>query len=207
MRLLIPGFSLFGRDIHAPDDDCILIQLIERKNADPFEYLKKLILMIIDCYWEIVLSCAFHVECHGQNCFFEMDENFEIKRFIIKDMDSVDKDIPLAKYLGLRSKWDSYPVMCFDESVYYYKIRSSYMYDFKLGEYLLSPLIDTVVNKYGINPIPLYSEVRKYVRDKYLCKLPKDYFPLDGCWYNCDNSERLPGMKRKYYPHENPKYR
>lgn len=205
--LLVPGFSLFGKDRFAPNDECILIQLIERKKADPYDYLRRLIMMIIDCYWEIVVSCAFHIECHGQNCFFEIDENFDIKRFIVKDMDSVDKDIPLAKYMGLRDKWDSYPVMCFDESVYYYKIRSSYMYDFKLGEYLLSPIIDTVVDKYGIDPTRLYEEVKDHVHKKYLCNLPKDYFPLDGCWYNCDNSERLPGMKRAYYSHENPKFR
>lgn len=205
--VLIPCFSLFGQDINNPDDECILIQLIEVQKANPYEFVKQLLFMIIDCYWEIVLSCAFHIECHSQNCFFEIDRNYSIRRFIIKDMDSVDKDIPLARFLGVRSDWESYPVMCFDQKVYYYKIRASYMYDFKLGEYLLSPIIETVTQKYALDRTIIENEIKEYVKEKYLSQLPPDYFPLDGCWYNCDNSERLPGAKREYFAHENPKFR
>ncbi len=205
--LLVPGFSLFGKDINNPNDDSLIVQLIELSGVDPSEYLLTILKMIVDCYWEIVLSCAFHIECHGQNCFFELTPNYKIKRFIIKDMDSVDKDIPLAKKLGLNSKWESYPFMCFDESIYYYKIRSSYMYDFKLGEYLLSPLISEVAKNFLLDTNKIESFIRNYVREKYLVKLPYDYFPLDGRWYNCDNSERQVGQKRQYYSHENPKYR
>ena len=177
--LLVPGFSLFGKDINNPNDDSLIVQLIELSGVDPSEYLLTILKMIVDCYWEIVLSCAFHIECHGQNCFFELTPNYKIKRFIIKDMDSVDKDIPLAKKLGLNSKWESYPFMCFDESIYYYKIRSSYMYDFKLGEYLLSPLISEVAKNFLLDTNKIESFIRNYVREKYLVKLPYDYFPLD----------------------------
>ncbi|MCH5297815.1 MAG: hypothetical protein J1E85_09105 [Ruminococcus sp.] len=205
--LLVPGFSLFGKDIKNPEDESLIVQFIKESGSDPCEYLLSVLKMIVDCYWEIVISCAFHIECHGQNCFFEVTPDYKIKRFIIKDMDSVDKDIPLARKLGLNTKWKSYPFMCFDESIYYYKIRSSYMYDFKLGEYLLSPLISEVTEHFLLEPEKFESYIRNYVREKYLIKLPHDYFPLDGCWYNCDNSERLAGQKRKYFSHDNPKFR
>lgn len=204
---LVPGFSLFSKDIRNPSDDCLLVQFIQAAGENPKKYLMNLLKMIVDCYWAIVLNCAFHIECHAQNCLFEVDENYKIVRMVIKDMDSVDKDIPLAKYLGHNTSWESYPVMCFDENIHFYKIRPSYMYDFKLGEYLLHPLIYAVTKKYELNPEYFEQEIQQYVNAKYIGKLPDDYFPKDGCWYNCDNSERIPGTKRIYYANPKPKFR
>jgi hypothetical protein len=163
--------------------------------------------MIVDCYWGAVLNFAFHPEMHAQNCLFEVHENFKIARLVLIDMQSVDKDIPLARILGLNYTWTSYPEGCFDESIYFYKIRSSYVYDFKVGEYLLSPIIKVVAAKYQIDISGVEREVREYVQSHYTSKLPSDYFPVDNCWYDCDKTERLPGQRRQYYPHINPKYR
>lgn len=204
---LIPGFSLFGSDRKNPADPPVILQLIERSGISPEEYLKSLLIKIVDCYWQVVVACGLHMEWHSQNCLFEVDQNYLIHRVILRDLDSVDRDIPLQKFLKVKSLWQCYPVMCFDESIYFYKIRASYMYDFKLGEYLLTPLIDTVCSFYGLQASIFEQAVKTYVREKYLHLLPKDYFPEDGCWYNCDNSERKPGTRREYFPHENPKYR
>lgn len=204
---LIPGFSLFSKDKKALKDDILINQMIELSGADPEKYLINLLYMIVDCYWSIVVNCAFHIECHGQNCYFEVDENYNILRMVIKDMDSVDKDIPLAKTLCIKSDWESHPYMCFDESIYYYPIRSSYMYDFKLGEYLLTPIINVVSKKYDLDSNIIEKRIREHVNQRYLCKLPRDYFTEDGCWYNCSNTERKPGARREYFAHENPKYR
>ncbi len=204
---LVPGFSLFSVDRKSKKDEYLINQFIELSNSDPNEYLINLLKMIVDCYWAVVLNCAFHLECHGQNCLFEVDEEFNITRIVIKDMDSVDKDIPLAKYFGFKYNWKSCPYMCFDESIYFYSIRPSFIYDFKLGEYLLSPLIKSVADKFHLNKFDIEKEVRGYVKATYTYKLPDFYFPSDGCWYNCDNTERKPGTRRKYFAHENPKFR
>lgn len=204
---LVPGFSLFSIDRYSRDDECLINQFIELSKSEPREYLISLLKMIADCYWSVVLNCAFHLECHAQNCLFEIDEGYNIIRIVIKDMDSVDKDIPLAKYFGFKSEWESYPYLCFDENIYFYSIRPSYMYDFKLGEYLFSPIINSVVKKYKLDVPEIEKEIREYVRMNYTYKLPPSYFPADGCWYDCENTERKPGEKRKYCAHENPKFR
>jgi len=204
---LIPGFSLFGKDMHSPTDELLINQFIELSNREPREYLVNVLKMIVDCYWSVVLSCAFHLECHAQNCLFEIDEDFNISRVVIKDMDSVDKDIPLASHFKLNDKWESYPYMCFDGSIYFYSIRPSFIYDFKVGEYLLSPIIEAVASKHGLNRAAIECEVRLYVKENYTWQLPNAYFPADGCWYDCDSTERKPGTKRKYFAHPNPKFR
>lgn len=205
-RQLVPGFSLFygNPEIgHVP----LLIQFIRLGGYEPNDYLMRLLKMMVDCYWNIVLKCAFHIESHGQNCLFEVDESYQLVRMVIKDMDSVDKDIPLAEQLGLNTVWESYPQCCFDKSLYYYDIRASFMYDFKLGEYMLTPLIEVVANEYHLNVTKIQSELRDYVQATYAHELPEGYFPANGCWYDCDNTERKPGTQREYYAHTNPKYR
>lgn len=204
---LVPGFSLFGIDRKSRGDEVLINQFIERSQAEPRAYLLKLLTLIVDCYWSIVLSCAFHAEMHAQNCLFEVDEGFNIARLVLIDLQSVDKDLPLARRLGLRDTWESCPEGCFDESIYFYPIRSSFIYDFKVGTYLMTPLIAAVATKYPIDVEAVEREIRDYVRGKYTSLLPGDYFPADGCWYDCDTSERLPGQKRQYYPHENPAFR
>jgi len=204
---LIPGFSLFGKDMHNPTDELLINQFIELSNSKPTEYLVNVLKMIVDCYWSVVLSCAFHLECHAQNCLFEIDEQFNITRVVIKDMDSVDKDMPLARHFGLNDKWESHPYMCFDGSIYFYSIRPSFIYDFKVGVYLISPMINAVCVKHDLKQSEIEDEIRTYVKENYLWQLPNWYFPADGCWYDCDNSERKPGAKRKYFAHANPKFR
>lgn len=204
---LIPGFSLFGKDFHNENDEFLINQFIELSKSDPKEYLINLLKKIVDCYWEVVLNCAFHLECHGQNCFFEIDEKYNINRLVIKDMDSVDKDIPLAQHFKLNDQWESYPYMCFDGSIYFYSIRPSFIYDYKVGEYLLTPIIRVVCKRFNLKEIDIENEIRDYVRENYTWQLPNWYFPQDGCWYDCDNSERKPGTKRKYFARKNPKFR
>lgn len=204
---LVPGFSLFSADRHNPADEPLINQFIRLRGGEPRAYLINLLRLIVDCYWCAVLNCAFHPELHAQNCLFEVDESFNIARLVLLDMQSVDKDIPLARTLGLRDAWESYPESCFDESIYFYKIRPSYVYDFKVGEYLLSEIIKVVADRYQIDTAGVEREIQEYVRCHYTSKLPRDYFPLDGYWYDCDRTERLPGQRRQYYPHPNPKFR
>lgn len=205
--VLIPGFSLFGKDKNNINGEFLINQFIDLSNSNPREYLVNVLKMIVDCYWGVVLNCAFHLECHAQNCLFEVDEEFRVVRIVIKDMDSVDKDIPLAKHFGLNYKWESSPYMCFDGSIYFYSIRPSFIYDFKVGEYLLSPIIDVVASKYKLDKLEIENEIKEYVKENFIWQLPNSYFPADGCWYNCDNTERKPGEKRRYFAHKNPKFR
>lgn len=204
---LIPGFSLFGKDRLNDKDEYLIIQLIEKSLHGPSEYLRNILQIVVNSYWQIVLKTAFHIECHGQNCLFEFDNNYNIIRMVLRDMDSVDKDIELAKKIGLRYEWESFPYLCLNKDIYYYPIRSSYMYDFKLGEYLLDPLINIVCSKYELDMQIFYNYVKEIVNDIYLPQLPSDYFTPDGKWYKADNTERLSGQKRQYFSQPNPKFR
>lgn len=204
---LIPAFSLFGADRRAPEDKPLLVQMIDSGGHEPRAYLLDLVRLIVDAYWHIVHSKGLHIECHAQNCLFEMSPDLRLQRIVLKDMDSVEKDLPLAKFLGVERDWRSFPYLCMSPDVWYYPIRASYMYDFKLGQYLLAPLIECVAKAYGFEETAIDAEIRAHVRNLHLSGLPPDYFPSDGCWYDCDNTERRPGTRRTYYAHPNPRFR
>lgn len=204
---VIPAFSLFSRDIKNPSDEWLINQFIELSKQDPGQYLWNVLKITVDAYWGLNLGCALRPELHGQNCMYELDTDFQITRIVIKDMEDVDRDIVLARHLGIPVSWDTYPFRCYDENSREFEYRASYMYDFKLGEYLLSPIIKTVSNKFGLNPNEFEKRVKDYVRDKYLPLLPKDYFPMNGCWYYCKNVETKPGEGKKFYSSDNPKFR
>ena len=122
-------------------------------------------------------------------------------------MEDVDKDLHLSKYFGYNYQCKSYPHKCFEEGVREYKYRSSFMYDFKLGEYILTPLIKVVADKYNLSIIGIQNKIKKYVKDKYLHILPNDYFPSNGCWYFCKDIESKPGLEREFFEDFNLKYR
>lgn len=205
-RMLIPGFSMFGTDRSAKTDRPLIVQMIEMGGYDPMAYLLDLLTMIVDSYWSIVHACALHIECHAQNCHFEVTSDWRVTRLVVKDMDSVDKDLPLARHLGVEREWHS-DYLSMTEEVHYYPIRASYMYDFKLGEYLMTPLIKAVAAAFPVSGDDVSAVIREHVRSTHLDGLPPAYFPDDGCWYDCDNTERKPGTQRKYFPHPNPRFR
>mgnify|MGYP005818020709 CR=1 FL=1 len=204
---IIPAFSLFSKDTRCPDDDYLINQFIELSNQNPEEYLWKIIKMTLDAFWGLMLNCGLRAEMHSQNCMYEINTDYTISRIILKDMEDVDRDLILQKFVGFNHKWNTYPYKCYDANSKEFEYRASYMYDFKLGEYLITPIIQRVVNKYELDSKKIEQRIQKYVSSKYLPLLPKDYFPKNNQWYYCKNEEVLPGENRKFYSKEHPKYR
>lgn len=213
-RQIVPGFSLFGKDHYSEstiNDEYLINQFISLSECEPKEYLIDLLKLSVDAWFLSLLNCSFILETHGQNCYFEIDKNYNIKRFVIKDLDSVDKDISFAKAKGLNSEWESFPYACFYKDVpedhpWYYNVRPSYMFDFKMGTYLLNPILNTVCEKFSLDADEIRLTIQEYTTNTYISQMPRGYFPKNA-WYYCDNSERKPGERRKYYLKQNPPFR
>ncbi len=62
----------------------------------------------------------------------------------LRDMESVDKDVPLLEALSLKDNYTITEYKFLTNEAYNYQIMHSFMYDFKLGNYLLGPLVDGV---------------------------------------------------------------
>jgi hypothetical protein len=146
------------------------------------------------------------LEAHAQNTLFAFDDNFEMMGIIAKDAESIDKDISLISDLGLAVEIRTCPYKCLTRESYNYHIMHSFMFDFKLGEYLVNPIIQDALHSFDFDEEILTERIRDYNR-KFIRKLPKDFFPLDGKWYSYKNVVHNRNKPRKYIAKDNPRFR
>jgi hypothetical protein len=188
----IPAFSLFGKDhgFSASTDEPLLFQLLNIKE-DKLNYLfANIIFPLLDCYFYYLLRVGVQFELHSQNFLIGFDKNFDVASFIIRDLESADKDLTIMKLIGKDFSLKSYPYKCINASQYNYKIKHSFMYDYKLGEYFIDEVLllaSTITNTSIEN---LRGRVRAYVREAY-GKYIDDLFPSDGKWYKFSDTELI----------------
>ena len=82
----------------------------------------------------------------------------------------------------------------------------SFMFDFKMGEYLISPILESAYESHPYDRESLNERIRAY-SNAYIERLPPDFFPGDGKWYSYDNIVHDRNKKRPYIAKEHPKYR
>lgn len=207
IKFLIPAFSLFSKDHKNPDDKSILTQLIQKQNKEVNNFIwEDLVKPIFESYFELIINCGLLLECHAQNTLFAIDEDFKILGIVIKDAESIDKDISLIEELNIKLNitTDSYKCMRKDDDNYIKK--HSFMFDFKLGEYLISPILEDVSQNFpSFDKKSVISIVRKY-NQNYIERLPPGYFPLD-VWYSDKKVIRDRTQKKEYIENINPKFR
>lgn len=212
VRYMIPGFSLFSTDRDCPEDELLLLQLLDENShisSDMDYLLKQFCYPLIDVFFDCVMLEGIVPEMHSQNVLFGFDDDWNVKSIIIRDLESHDKDITLMHRLGKTEKLDSCPFKCIDVSQPNYAIKHSFMFDHKLGEYLIAELI-TVASK-GNKQLSeqLCSTVKQYVLQKYGAFIKDvDFFPIDGKWYKFENvvvDRTLPD--RPYDIKDNPLFR
>jgi hypothetical protein len=208
VKCLLPAFSLFSKDPQNPNHKSILTQLIEKqsKNIDDFLF-EDVIAPVFESYFALLLNCGLQLECHAQNTLFAIDENFKVLGMVAKDMESVDKDISLMADLRLTDNIQSRNYKCLRRTDYNYQIMHSFMFDFKLGEYLISPIIDDAVKNFpSFNKIKLIERIKEY-NQVFIQKLPSDFFPPYDEWYSDKKEVRDRAQKKEYVVNKNPKYR
>lgn len=210
IKYLIPAFSLFADNTSLDSnqkDIPLLIQLIENQKQDPKDYLlDKIINPLIDIYFSLLLTSALQIECHSQNMVVALDKHFNVLGFVLRDLESIDKDLTFARRMGLDCTFRSAPYKCIQCSDYNYLIKHSFMFDFKFSEYLLAPLVDLVANHYKLNIETINDSIKDYTY-KYISQLPVDFFPSDNCWYNYPNQVFDRSQKRPYIANPNPRFR
>ena len=121
------------------------------------------------------------------------------------------KHVPLMEYMGIdHVKYGDYkfntikPIESKQKYPKYY-INHSFMFDYKLGEYLISPLINLAHEHIPFVRKRLISQIKDFNR-QFIRKLPDDFFPPDWCHYaNVNWTEEK--KTRVYIWQDDPKYR
>ncbi len=207
IRYVLPVFSLFSHD-KKKLDDFLLIQLIKKSNKSPEEYvLNDIIYTIIDNYFKLLLYEGIQPEWHAQNLLLGIDNRHSIVSLIMRDLESIDIDQTLQESIGKCINFKSYPYKHLDSSQYNYQIKHSFMYDYKIGEYVFTPIINCVAEYFKLKRDVMENKIKEYSK-QYIEKLPKDFFPKNNSWYSFDKViiDRSVS-KRPYIRNEKTKYR
>jgi hypothetical protein len=207
IKHIIPVFSLFAKDRNNINHRTLLEQIITEKYYDPTTYIiDYLINPIIECYFSLLCNSGIQAEWHAQNLLIGFDENFFPVKFITRDLESMDKDITLIENLKLPFIFESFPYKCIMENQDNYKIKHSFMFDFKLGEYIIQPLLNFLESVYFVSSQTLISSIKNCTA-RQLENLPSDFFPKNE-WYVFENVmiDRTTD-KRPYLKFPNPKFR
>jgi hypothetical protein len=97
----MPGFGLYGRDRHSPDDPYLLQQLPQALGLSANEFLiNRVVIPAIELWLRVALDCGIVPELHGQNILFCFDLKTRRTAICFRDMD-VTIDPRLRKLFGL----------------------------------------------------------------------------------------------------------
>jgi hypothetical protein len=218
-ELLIPFFALFSEEFDpriggaaAVQDTPLIIQLFEKQNKSIVEFLLENILFpLFNTYFDALLSAGIELEAHAQNMLLAIDTRFAVRRIVCRDFESAGRDIPVMEHVGipysLHGDYKCNTIRPREPGHKYekYYITHSFMFDFKLGEYLVTPLLD-VVNRYcPFDGAALTKKLKEFNR-QFIDRLPAGFFPPDWCSYENVNWDR-DRRPREYIWHDNPRYR
>jgi len=124
----------------------------------------------------------------------------------MRDLESIDKDLTMMDALKIIHDFKCYPYKCIEAGQYNYAIKHSFMFDFKLGESILDPLLLLLDEAYGIRIEKSRNQIKEITRP-YLKNLPDDFFPKNK-WFIFDrvlvDQSR---SERPYLELDNPKFR
>lgn len=206
VKYIIPVFSLFSKDRNNPQDSTLLEQIITEGFYDPTTYVVDyLINPIIECYFSLLKNAGIQGEWHAQNLLIGFDENFYPQKIITRDLESMDKDLTLIETFNLPFHFLSSPYKCISSSREDYQKKHSFMFDFKLGEYIIQPLLNFLQSVFFISTDTLIPSIMD-CSENQIRSLPSDFFPKQ--WYGYKNVEiNRSTDKRPYIIFDKPKFR
>ncbi|MDE6844753.1 MAG: hypothetical protein K2J99_03170, partial [Lachnospiraceae bacterium] len=215
-KRLIPAFSMFANNCKENSAKSMIELLYDfraQKDMNLKDFLmEKIIKPALKLYFEILLNTGFHVEAHAQNILYLLAvecNTVEIKGAVIRDFESFDKDLNIMRELGIDSRFDSITEKVNDSSdMQRYMKRNSFLFDFKFGEYFLSPLLEYCRKEFPQVDVDTMVNEIKIFNAVYIEKLPKDFFPKDK-WFSYDKVEfdRSTDERPWIMNDELPKYR
>ena len=214
-EMLIPFFSLFCDNYNSTEkklDKLLLLQLFEKQDKSIEAFLLEDVLFpLYSTYFDALLLGGIELEAHAQNMLIAIDSNYKIKRIVCRDLESAGRDALLMEILEIDYRNDiPYKLNTLSDELNgqkypKYYITHSFMFDFKLGEYIVTPLLDKVQKHLQYNRDKVIKSIKDYNR-QYINRLPQGFFTDDWCRYENVNWEK-DGKTREYLWSADPKYR
>jgi hypothetical protein len=206
MHALVPLFSIFSHDAGNPLDPPLLADLLEVWGDSRTERLvRNLLEPIIECYFGLVRNLGLALELNAQNVLVGLNANGVPVGLVFRDLMGTEKDLTLRRELGLGTEFESSPYKCIDreDDADTYIRRHSVAYDFKVGEYVLRPLVRAAAQHGCWAESELTAHIRAVARAE-LESLPSDYLPSTH-WFR--HPRTVNGHEDCFIQEDGPRFR
>jgi len=157
---------------------------------------------LVEGYEFLALQVGMLPECNAQNVLLEVNPTTSATRVVHRDLMGFFKDLDF----GLVGETDAFGMNRYHtigRSIGDTRMRRSFAFDFKLGEYVLDPLGREIAGIFNLT----VEEVEAAVRDVIEASLrwPPAYFPADGLAYGYPRRSSV--GRGAYVPIGKPRYR
>lgn len=178
--IIIPIFSFFSNDVKSGSRETILEKIINNRALSIYDSIEKIIFPLIESYIFFATEIGIVPECNAQNIVISIDQS-SLLVIGYRDMENFWKDISLRKELKLNILFNYYHTINQEYNDDYFK-RRSFLYDFKLGEYVLRPIAKIIAKKFKRK----IDEIDSIIREcgKHLWKKHEGYFQPYNNWYS-----------------------
>lgn len=160
---IIPLFSLYSPDFKNPGNELVIEQLIRYSGMDPTTFFETAIVRpyIYNAFY-MAFKFGLLFEPHPQNVLVELDQNFQITRYIYRDLQTVIVDAEHRKANGFS---DSFPpetkMIASWQNGLTRQLEYSSFYDHRMAYQTLEEIILAIASKYPAHLAELERVVKK----------------------------------------------
>ena len=173
---VIPSFSLFCR---REGRDTIASEIVKCLGATEENAFDSLIRPMIDTYFEAALGMGLFPEMNAQNVLVELDKNDMSVCVVLRDTGDFFKDITVRKRNGQHTHFVAYKTVEQGKVSDFYQ-RRSFAFDFKLGHYIILPLIDRFTEELSLDKTALLEMSKSHTAS---IAGTSEYFDSSEHWY------------------------
>lgn len=185
--IVIPFFSLFWKDKLRPQDEFLLIQILLQYNNPKDYFINRVVRTLLVAFHTILMDWWLIPENHWQNISLQIDTNCRVTSIIHKDLYEFYADLQMREAKGLGStKFHKVLDKTINPDVYFQ--MKSYMFDFKLWEYVLYPMVK-VFCEYFWYPEKLIIDEIIDLFESLSTEWKEIFYPYDT-YYRFDNVEK-----------------
>lgn len=199
---LVPAFGLFSRDQRFPTDPPLLAQFMWNWGWTADDVMHKLVLPLLTNYVHMALCGGLMPECNAQNVVLRVCQDGTGLRWYLRDMEDVWKDLTVRCAIGLDVVCVPYHTIDARSDADYYQ-RRSFLYDFKLGQYLLEPLARAAALALQVPAAKISQMFQEAGRLAWSGN--EDYFSTPDDWYCYPKEASV--SRRCYERRERPPFR
>lgn len=185
-EVFIPFFALFSKDIKRSQEPILLEQVL-RWTSDPYQtFLERLIEPLLQGFCFLALHLGLIPEWNAQNLLLGMTSEGHITRIVFRDLQGTYRDLAYRASFLPEVDEDEYKILPCKTSQHCFEARRqrSYLFDFKLCQYVLEPLANLTAKILGLSKYNLEQKIVEITMKEFSKYCDYDtYFPEGNVWY------------------------